>query len=274
MSSLLELLAVNGAATCTIMLLLWLVSIGLRDVSIIDAYWGFGFVVIAWIVFVLSGDVTPRKVLLVVVATLWGLRLTAYLARRKFGAPEDYRYRAMREQTGPRFWIASLWIVFGLQGAIMIVVALPLMTGQLDRSPLGWLDAVGSAVWAVGFAFEAVGDWQLARFKSETHDKNAVLDRGLWRYTRHPNYFGNFMIWWGIFLVSWGTGDAWWTVLSPLLMSFLLVKVSGVALLESSLRVRKAGYAEYVARTSAFFPWPPRPAHDSRTERQESKVTP
>ena len=256
--NLLELLGVNVATTCALMFALWLTRLALRDVSIVDVFWGFGFVVIAGTTFLLSGDANPRKALIVAIAALWGLRLTAYLASRKFGAPEDHRYRAMREKIGPRFGIVSLAIVFGLQGAIMNIVALPLMTGQLDGCPLYWLDAVGFAVWAVGFTFEAVGDLQLARFKSDPSNDGKVLDRGLWRYTRHPNYFGNFMIWWGIFLVSWGDGQAWWTIISPLLMSFLLLRVSGVTLLESSLRERKAGYAEYVARTSVFFPWPPR----------------
>ena len=146
----------------------------------------------------------------------------------------------------------------------MNVVALPVLAGQLDDSPLGWLDAVGFAVWGVGFTFEAVGDLQLARFKADPQNEGKVLDHGLWRFTRHPNYFGNFMVWWGIFLASVGAGNAWWTIISPLLMSFLLLRVSGVTMLESSLRERKAGYADYVARTSTFFPWPPRTMADTR----------
>ena len=262
--SLLDLLILNSAVTGVLMVLLWFASLALRDVSIVDGFWGFGFVVIAGTTFFLTGDVTNRKTLLLALTSAWGLRLTAYLARRKFGAPEDYRYHAMRDRIGPRFWIVSLAIVFGLQGVIMNVVALPLLAGQLDDSPLGWLDAVGFAVWGVGFLFEAVGDLQLARFKGDPRYEDKVLDHGLWRYTRHPNYFGNFMVWWGIYLISVGAGNTWWTIISPLLMSFLLLRVSGVTLLESSLRERKAGYAEYAARTSTFFPWPPRTMADTR----------
>lgn len=256
--TLIELLAVNAAATGMLMFLLWLASVALRDVSIVDVFWGLGFVIIAVATFFLTGEVTSRKLLLLALTAAWGLRLSIYLGLRKFGAPEDHRYRAMREKIGPRFWIVSLLLVFGLQGIIMNVVALPLLVGQLDDSPLNWLSAVGCAVWSIGFVFETVGDWQLARFKADPRNQGQVLDRGLWRYTRHPNYFGDFMVWWGIYLASLGAGFAWWTIIGPMLMSFLLLRVSGVTLLESALRQRKGGYADYAARTSSFFPWRPR----------------
>lgn len=254
--SLLELVGVNLAVTATLMFLVWLVSIKLRDVSIVDVVWGAGFVVIAWLCFFLTGEITFRKALLVSLTSIWGLRLSVYLARRKFRTPEDYRYQAMRASIGPRFWLASLFLVFGLQAIIMNLVALPTVAGQLDTSPIGFWTMLGVALWILGLLFEAVGDSQLARFKSDVNNRGKVLDRGLWRYTRHPNYFGDFLVWWGIFFAAQGQ-ESWWTAIGPVVMSFLLLRVSGVALLERSLKHNKEGYADYMARTSAFFPWPP-----------------
>lgn len=255
--SFLELLAVNLAVTATLMLLVWLASVMLRDASIVDVFWGLGFVVIAFLTFFLTGDSTSRKALLLALTSVWGLRLAAYLAWRKSGTPEDYRYRAMRESIGPRFWLVSLFVVFGLQGLIMNVVALPVVAGQMDRSPLSGWAVLGVALWTLGLLFETIGDYQLARFKADPNNSGKVMDRGLWRFTRHPNYFGDFLVWWGIYFAALGE-STWWTAIGPLVMSFLLIRVSGVALLERSLRRDKEGYADYIARTSSFFPWPPR----------------
>ena len=255
--SLFELLAASSGVVAVLMVLLWLASLALRDVSIVDVFWGLGFVVIAWLSFVLTEESSARKVLLLVMTSIWGLRLTAHLARRKYGEPEDSRYQAMRKSIGPRFPFLSLFVVFGPQGLVMLIVALPLMAGPFEASPLGLLAFLGAALWCAGLLFEAVGDYQLARFKTDPANRGKVLDQGLWRYTRHPNYFGDFLVWWGIYLVAAGP-SAWWTVIGPLLMSFLLLRISGVALLERSLRQSKEGYAAYQAKTSAFFPWPPR----------------
>lgn len=255
--TLFELWVLNLAVIGGLMLLLWLASLALRDVSIVDVFWGLGFIVIAGVTFACIGEPTGRKWLLLGMTGTWGLRLAVHLGRRKFGTLEDARYRAMRERIGPNFGFVSLFLVFGLQGLIMGIVSLPLLTGQLDRAPLGWLDAAGVAVFSVGLLFETVGDLQLARFKADPANEGKVMDCGLWRYTRHPNYFGDFLVWWGIYLTALGTGDGWWTIVGPLLMSVLLLRVSGVTLLERSLRRSKPGYAEYAARTSSFFPWPP-----------------
>jgi steroid 5-alpha reductase family enzyme len=183
-----------------------------------------------------------------------------YLARRNLGKGEDSRYAEMRRRHGERWPLRSLVVVFWLQGALMWVVSLPVQVGMSDATPagLGALDWIGTALWGVGFAFESVGDLQLARFKDDPANRGRVMDRGLWRCTRHPNYLGDFCVWWGIWLVALATGSAWWTVAGPALMSVLLIRVSGAALLERSLVRRREGYADYVARTSAFFPWPPR----------------
>lgn len=254
---LLELIGINFGVTLALMLVIWLVSVKLHDVSIVDACWGMGFVVIAWVTFALTGENAARKVLLAALTSIWGLRLSLYLAWRKLGTPEDSRYQAMRASIGPKFWWVSLFLVFGLQGLIMNIVALPVMSGQLDESPLGICAVMGVVLWSVGLIFETVGDYQLARFKADANNRGKVMDSGLWRYTRHPNYFGDFMIWWGIFFAAQGEGS-WWTFVGPLVMSILLLRVSGVTLLERSLQTSKPGYAEYMARTSAFFPWPPR----------------
>ncbi|MBM3994997.1 MAG: DUF1295 domain-containing protein [Planctomycetes bacterium] len=252
----LELLALNIVLTLALMTVLWGVSLVLRDVSIVDVFWGLGFVVIASLCFFLTEEITVRKTLLLLLTSIWGLRLSIYLALRKFGTPEDYRYQAMRAWIGHQFWLVSLFLVFGLQGILMNIVALPVVMGQLDTSPIGFWAVLGVALWTVGLVFEAVGDYQLALFKADVNNRGKVLDQGLWRYTRHPNYFGDFLVWWGIFFAAQGQGS-WWTVIGPLVMSFLLIRVSGVALLERSLKNSKEGYEDYMARTSAFIPWPP-----------------
>jgi len=200
---------------------------------------------------------SSRNMLVSLLTSAWGLRLAGYLDWRNLGKGEDYRYRAMRERFGTRFPWISLFAVFGLQGLIMWVVAVPIQTAHFGTAPLGWIDAVGVFFWTVGWLFESVGDWQLARFKAIPDNRGKVMDGGLWRYTRHPNYFGDFMVWWGLYVIAAAAGG-WWTIFSPVLMSFLLIRVSSVTLLERSLKQNRPGYEDYVARTNAFFPWPPK----------------
>ncbi len=251
-------------ATCCVLLLLllmlcavWLLSLRLGDVSIVDIFWGLGFAVAALASLFMVTSVGTRGMLLTGMTCVWGLRLAGYLAWRKRGKPEDHRYRAMREYHGERFGRVSLWTVFVLQALLIWFVSFPVQAGVRSGATFTTLDAVGLSVWLAGFLFESVGDWQLARFLSDPTNSGRVMDAGLWRYTRHPNYFGDFLVWWGIYLVA-AAGGAWWSIFSPLLMSFLLLRVSGVALLERTLQNRRAGYRDYVERTSAFFPWPPR----------------
>lgn len=262
-----ELLLLNLVVVAGLMLCVWLVSLPLRDVSIVDLVWGSGFVVIGWSTFVATGGPTLQKWIIVTLTSVWGLRLSGYLAWRNLGKPEDFRYRTMRERHGDSFPVRSLVTVFGLQGVIMWVVSLPVQTGQLsaNQARIGIVALVGVALWTVGFVFETVGDFQLARFKSNPDNHGRVMDQGLWRYTRHPNYFGDFLVWWGIYLVSFGQGLAWWSAVGPAVMSVFLLRVSGVTLLESSLRGRKKGYEEYVQRTNAFFPFPPKRNVDKKT---------
>jgi steroid 5-alpha reductase family enzyme len=254
------LLAVEAGLVLMLVTALWAVSVAVRDTSIVDIFWGSGFVVVAWTAFLLVDGSGDRRLLLAVLVTVWGVRLTVHLARRNLGKGEDPRYAAMRRRHGDRWPVLSLVVVFWLQGALMWVVSLPVQVAMTDPTPggLGALDWVGVALWAIGLAFEALGDLQLVRFKADPANRGKVMDRGLWRYTRHPNYFGDFCVWWGIWLVALATGSAWWTAVGPAVMSVLLIRVSGAALLERSLLRRRPGYADYVARTSGFFPWPPR----------------
>ncbi len=242
--------------------LLWMISALKRDVSIVDAFWGAGFAIVAWASLLLNPPITFRPLLLAVLTTVWGLRLSIYLLWRNWGHDEDRRYAAMRTYYGPRFWWFSLIIVFILQGILLWFISWPQQVTAVQKSlnPIGLLDLFGIAVWATGILFESVGDFQLARFKSNPANAGKVMDRGLWRYTRHPNYFGDFCVWWGMYLVAANSG-AGWTILSPLLMSFLLLKVSGVSLLERDINERRPDYASYRERTNAFFPRQPKARH-------------
>lgn len=246
-------------AIAVLMVITWAVSVALRNASIVDIVWGFGFVVVAWVVRGRVDGNDSRQWLLVAMATIWGLRLTIYLWWRNHGKGEDFRYRAMRKRRGGRFWLISLVSVFAVQGVLMWIVSLPVQLGQVPPRPgIGVLAVVGLVIWAIGLFFEAVGDWQLARFKADPANAGAVMDRGLWRYTRHPNYFGDACVWWGIGLVAAESGVGAWGLVGSLVMTVLVRRVSGVTLLEKSLVKRRPGYADYVRRTSPFFPRPPR----------------
>jgi steroid 5-alpha reductase family enzyme len=235
----------------------WLAGLAKRDVSIVDSLWSTFFLAAALAYWLATPISAPRDLLVLALVTIWALRLSAYLTWRNWGEPEDYRYRNIRARNEPHFAFKSLYIVFGVQGVLAWIVSLPLLAALASDRPLGWLDYAGILLWAFGFLFETVGDWQLARFKRRRINRGRVLDTGLWRYTRHPNYFGEFCLWWGFYLIALSAG-AWWAVVSPLLMSLLLLKVSGVALLEKDIRARRPAYRDYVERTPAFFPWRPR----------------
>lgn len=251
-----SLLLVIAVLTC-----LWLLSLARRDASIIDPFWGTGFVLVTWftLAFAPAAQAIERSWLLAALTTIWGLRLSLYLLWRNSGHGEDRRYRAMREHHGARFWWISFLTVFLLQAVILWIVSLPIQAAMVnaESKPLGGLDLAGVALWSIGLFFEAVGDFQMARFQADPQNAGRVMDRGLWRLTRHPNYFGDFCVWWGLYLIAASAGAAW-TIFSPLLMSLLLLKVSGVTLLEKTITDRRPDYAAYRAKTSSFFPWPPR----------------
>ena len=237
----------------------WLLSVIKGDVSIVDSAWSLFFVLGAAVYIYASPELGPRTALVLTLVTLWALRLSGHITWRNWGAGEDHRYRAIRARNEPKFALKSLYLVFALQAVLAWIVSLPLLASIASPAPIGVLDYIGLAFWAVGFLFEAVGDWQLARFSADPANRGQVMDRGLWRYTRHPNYFGEFCLWWSFYLIALA-GGGWWAIVSPLLMSFLLLRVSGVALLEKDIADRRPGYRDYVARTSAFFPGAPKRA--------------
>jgi steroid 5-alpha reductase family enzyme len=241
------------AATLT-----WLLSLPLRNVAIVDSLWSLMFLMAA-VVYAVRAPAGPRSTLVLVLVGVWALRLAAHITWRNRGHGEDRRYQAIRARNEPGFALKSLWLVFWFQAALAWVVSLPLHGAILSRAPVGLLDYLGVALWLVGFVFEAGGDWQLARFKADPANRGKVMDRGFWRYTRHPNYFGDFCVWWGFFLIA-ASGGAWWSVLGPVVMSLFLMRVSGVTLLEKDIGERRPQYAEYIRRTNAFFPGPPRGA--------------
>jgi steroid 5-alpha reductase family enzyme len=260
MTELGPILWANAALVAALMLATWVLSLWLRNASIVDVVWGPGFSAIALATSLLAHGAPARRALVAALAAIWGLRLGGYLFRRNHGKPEDFRYQAMRRRWGARFPLVSLATVFALQGVLMFAISLPLQLAQVAAEPsdLGLLDALGALVWLVGMCFESGGDWQLSRFRADPANRGRVLDSGLWRYTRHPNYFGDCLVWWGLFAIAATTPGGVYTVVSPIVMTILLRRVSGVSLLERSLAKRKPGYAEYMARTSPFIPAPPR----------------
>lgn len=242
------------------MVILWLISVVVRNVSIVDLFWGFGFVVVSVFYFLKGEGFEPRKVLVTALVAIWGLRLSVYLAWRNYGKGEDFRYREFRKKYGEnRYWWISFFQTFLLQGLLMWLISAPLLGAQYfgDVKPLGLLDFAGILFWIVGFSFEAGGDYQLAVFKADPSNRGKVLDRGFWRYTRHPNYFGDSSVWWSFGLFSLSAGSLL-PALGSVLMTLLIIKVSGVALLEKSLKEQKPLYREYIRKTSSFIPWFPK----------------
>ncbi|WP_426573144.1 DUF1295 domain-containing protein [Aquihabitans sp. McL0605] len=262
-------LAASAGAIALLMLITWVISLLRTDASLVDIVWGLGFVVVAATAAVVGDGFRDRRLIVLSLVAVWGLRLSGYLAWRNLGHGEDYRYRAMRKKWGDRFWWISFFQVFLLQGALMWIVSLPVQLAATAAQPasFGPLAYLGVAVWTVGLLFETIGDAQLARFKADEANQGRVMDQGLWRYTRHPNYFGDFCVWWGIFLIAAETGPGRWGVIGPVVMSTLLIRVSGVAMLEKTIGKRRPGYAEYIERTSAFFPRPPRPLPAASADR-------
>ncbi|NBX40865.1 MAG: DUF1295 domain-containing protein [Gammaproteobacteria bacterium] len=235
----------------------WLVSVLRRNVDLVDSLWSLMFLLALVCYWRLAPQQTERGLLLIALVGVWALRLSVYLTARNWGHDEDRRYRAIRARNDPGFTFKSLYLVFGFQAVLAWLISVPLLGATLGDAPLGPLDYLGVSLWVVGFVFEAGGDWQLARFKRDPANAGKVMDRGFWRYTRHPNYFGDFAIWWGFYAIALSAG-AWWSIPGPLLMSVLLLRVSGVHLLERDIGERRPAYADYVRRTNAFFPGPPK----------------
>ena len=245
--------------------LAWLVSLYRHDVSIVDSLWSLIFLCLSITYYILHEFGTTRGLVILVLVAVWALRLSAYITWRNWGEPEDARYQAMRQKHSPNFALKSLGIVFSLQGVLAWIISLPLLAATTGSQPLGALDLLGLALVVSGILFEGIADAQLAAFKRDPANKGKVMDSGLWRYSRHPNYFGECCVWWGFYLFALAAGG-WWSVLSPLLMTFLLLRVSGVSLLEKDIVERRPAYRKYMQRTNAFIPGPRRPPEQQLTQ--------
>lgn len=250
------------AAGAGLMVVTWVASLVQKDTSLVDRVWGLAFVVLGWTYTLLGDGEDAREALVVVLLTVWGLRLSGYITWRNWGDGEDARYTAMRDRRPDVWWIRSLVTVFLLQAALAWLISLPLLAVATRTGDLGLVDVVAAAVFLTGFYFEAVGDWQLTRFLADDANRGTVMDQGLWRYTRHPNYFGDATVWWGLGIFGLATGlGAWWGLIGSALMTLFIVRVSGVALTEKNMSKggsKRKGYDEYVARTNAFIPGRPR----------------
>lgn len=249
------LYALGLGAVLVMAIATWLLSVAKRNVAIVDSVWSLMFIAEACIYVFGAPASSARGLLVVALVGIWGLRLSLHITVRSWGHGEDRRYQAIRERNEPGFAFKSLYLVFVLQAVLAWIISLPMFGAAMGSSALGPLDAVGALLWLVGLVFEAGGDWQLSRFKADPANGGKVMDRGLWRWTRHPNYFGDFCVWWGLYLIALSAG-AWWSVVGPLLMSVLLMRVSGVTLLEKDIGERRPKYADYIRRTNAFFPGP------------------
>jgi len=260
MELLLTVLGTNLLIVMTLMTALWMLSIPLRDVSFIDSFWALGMVIVAGTTYAMVGDGAARQQLLLLLTAIWGIRLGLHLFLRWRREGADRRYVALLAKAPGNPHLFSLRKVFLLQGPLLWLVALPVQLGQIETTPasLGIVAMLGAALAVTGILFETVGDWQLARFKADSASEGQVMDKGLWRYTRHPNYFGDACVWWGLYLIAAETATGRWAIVSPIFLTFILVKWSGAALLERRLKRSRPGYVDYIERTSSFFPWPPK----------------
>ena len=260
MESISSVLILNLCISAGLMASVWIVSFRIRDVSIVDIAWGAAGATLAITTYFLADGDPARKLLLLGMTVLWGGRLALHIGVRSRGKGEDFRYAAMRARAPESFPLRSLVTVFLLQAVLIWTISLPAQVAQFPETPRGLtlLDFLGLGVWAVGFSMEVLADAQLQAFLADPANRGKAMTKGLWRYSRHPNYFGDSLIWWGIFLVAAATPRGWMTVFSPLLMTFFLMRVSGVPMLEEALAQRREGYREYMERTSSFFPWLPK----------------
>lgn len=264
MGTIVELLAINAAVSAVCFLALWRIGVALKDVTFVDAWWALGMLVLAVSSYVVTWPASPHKFALTCLTTAWALRLGFHLLVRWRTQGKDRRYVTMmgkaESQRGWSYAKASLLLVFATQAPLQFIVALPVQLGQLapDDTRLGPVGLAGVVLACVGLTFEALGDWQLAHFKADPANKGKVLDRGLWRYTRHPNYFGDVCVWWGLFLIALETHYGAWSLPGPILLTFLLTRWSGVPTVEGRLRRTRPAYEAYVARTSGFVPWFPK----------------
>jgi steroid 5-alpha reductase family enzyme len=235
----------------------WLLSLIRKNVTHVDSMWSLFLLISAFIYTLYLDHINLRVILVLFLLSVWALRLCLYLTWRNWGPHEDHRYAAIRKNNQPHFWFSSLYIVFGLQALLAWIISMPLFGAIESNIAFNYLDVLGIVLFAIGFIWEVTADWQLSVFKAEPHNHGKVLDTGVWRYCRHPNYFGECCVWWGFYLIALAAG-AWWSIVAPLLMTLLLLKVSGVALLEKDIAERRPAYLVYIKSTNAFIPWLPK----------------
>ncbi|PLX83076.1 MAG: steroid 5-alpha reductase [Desulfuromonas sp.] len=239
------------------MTLIFCFALTIKDNSVVDIFYGTAFLVGCWGSYLIYGSGHPRQWLILLLLTIWGLRLAIHLFFKKRGHEEDFRYRKWREEWGETFVWRSFLQIFMLQGLVVVAVSTPaLLVVTSPGETLGWPDLVGTFIWFFGFFFEALGDWQLLRFKSDPANRGKIMRYGLWKTTRHPNYFGEALLWWGIFLIGLGASQGMIGIVSPLLIGFLLLKVSGIPMLEEKYEGNPE-FELYRKQTNAFFPWFP-----------------
>ena len=236
----------------------FLISLLRKRNDVADVAWGLGFVVLTWSALYLSGNHEERQMLVTALVTVWGIRLAWHIHTRNNKKGEDYRYQAWREAWGKWFLIRSYFQVYILQGALLFLIALPILYIQhTSYSTLNFRDLIGGLIWGIGFFFEVVGDAQLRAFAKDAKNKGKILTTGLWRYTRHPNYFGEVTVWWGIWIIAGSVTGSFWTIIGPLTITYLILKVSGIPLLEKKYE-GNTDFADYKQRTNKFFPWFPK----------------
>ncbi len=247
----------TGGAVLLYMTTWFAFSLLLKRNDIADIAWGMGFVFAAVVSLAAGGYFAPRALLVSLLVLIWGLRLALHIHARNRGRGEDKRYKQWREEWGKWFYPRSFLQIYMLQGVLLVIVSVPVITiNASTTTPFSWLDFTGVAVWLIGICCEAVGDWQLLRFMRNPANKGTLMTTGLWRYSRHPNYFGEVTLWWGIYLIALGIPNGWLTIIGPITITFLILKVSGIPMLEKHYEGR-ADFEEYKRRTSAFFPLPP-----------------
>ncbi len=262
------LLMVTALAVFLLMSAGWIASLIRRNVTVVDSLWGLGFVIVSWIGWAAGEGWEIRRLAVALLATLWGLRLSFYLTLRNRGRPEDPRYAAWRHKSGRRFAWVSLGKVFWLQAAFLWVIALVLLVPQAAPEPerlTAW-DAVGGLLALFGICFETIADRQLARFQADPQNRGRVMDRGLWRFSRHPNYFGECLVWWGFYGIALAVPGGGCAIFSPILVTLVLLKMTGIPLTERSILERRPAYRDYQRRTSAFIPLPPREPKDESAD--------
>ena len=248
----------SAIAISVYMTIIFVIALIKKDNSVVDIAWGLGFIMVAILTFFLHKGFFFRQVLVVVLVMIWGIRLATHIAVRNRGKGEDFRYAQWRRDWGKWFPLRSFFQIFILQGLLLLIIAYPIiLINHSSEAGISFFDIMGIILWLVGFFFEATGDYQLSKFKQRKENRGKIMTHGLWQYTRHPNYFGETVLWWGIFFIALSVQKGWTAIISPLLITFLLLRVSGVVMLEKKYAKNKE-FEEYARRTSAFIPWFPK----------------